>query len=445
MTKEELKTKIISAISLGCDKNRVDLEKMLGMLKEYGFTITDEVENADIVIVNTCAFIEPAQKEAIMNIIYVEDLKKRGQIEKVIVSGCLPERNYDEICENFPLIDKFMHLRENQNIISIIEDLYGVANSKPIKTIRRVITNSPSYAYLKISDGCSNACSYCTIPRIRGRYRSYPIEDLVQEAKMLVQGGAKEIVLVAQDITRYGEELYGENCLIKLCDKLSKIKDLQWIRLHYLYPEKLDDTLLDYIAKNDKICKYIDLPLQHIDNDILVSMRRKLDEYATRKLVKKIKEEYPSLAFRTTFIVGYPGETRAKFKKLYDFVKESKFDYAGFFPYSREAGTAVVRVEFSGFNETYTKDINVIIKPCFGTYRGEAVLFSLADGDLPTELIFGSETEIVSAEYADGSEIEVVAGKITGIAVENEDLGKDLVVNVKITDFDGSYFKGEIE
>ena len=333
MTKEELKTKIISAISLGCDKNRVDLEKMLGMLKEYGFTITDEVENSDIVIVNTCAFIEPAQKEAIMNIIYVEDLKKRGQIEKVIVSGSLPERNYVEICENFPLIDKFMHLRENPNIISIIEDLYGLANSKPIKTIRRVITNSPSYAYLKIADGCSNACSYCTIPRIRGRYRSYPIEDLVQEAKMLVTGGAKEIVLVAQDITRYGEELYGENCLIKLCDKLSKIKDLQWIRLHYLYPEKLDDTLLDYIAKNDKICKYIDLPLQHIDNDILVSMRRKLDENATRKLVKKIKEEYPSLAFRTTFIVGYPGETRAKFKKLYDFVKESKFDYAGFFPY----------------------------------------------------------------------------------------------------------------
>ena len=227
MTKEELKTKIISAISLGCDKNRVDLEKMLGMLKEYGFTITDEVENSDIVIVNTCAFIEPAQKEAIMNIIYVEDLKKRGQIEKVIVSGCLPERNYDEICENFPLIDKFMHLRENPNIISIIEEMYGLANSKPIKTIRRVITNSPSYAYLKISDGCSNACSYCTIPRIRGRYRSYPIEDLVQEAKMLVTGGAKEIVLVAQDITRYGEELYGENCLIKLCDKLSKIKDLQ--------------------------------------------------------------------------------------------------------------------------------------------------------------------------------------------------------------------------
>lgn len=440
MTKEELKTKIISAISLGCDKNRVDLEKMLGMLKEYGFTITDEVENADIVIVNTCAFIEPAQREAIMNIIYVEDLKKRGQIEKVIVSGCLPERNYDEICENFPLIDKFMHLRENPNIISIIEEMYGVANSKPIKTIRRVITNSPSYAYLKIADGCSNACSYCTIPRIRGRYRSYPIEDLVQEAKMLVTGGAKEIVLVAQDITRYGEELYGENCLIKLCDKLSKIKDLQWIRLHYLYPEKLDDTLLDYIAKNDKICKYIDLPLQHIDNDILKSMRRKLDEYATRKLVKKIKEQYPSLAFRTTFIVGYPGETRAKFKKLYDFVKESKFDYAGFFPYSREAGTASYYMKNQISSFTKRRRLKKLQKLQNG------IVTSLARekiGQVITVLVDSFDSD--SGEFIAHSQNLSPSVDFGVRFVDNGNIKCQTFVNVKITDFDGSYFKGELE
>lgn len=440
MTKEELKTKIISAISLGCDKNRVDLEKMLGMLKEYGFTITDEVENSDIVIVNTCAFIEPAQKEAIMNIIYVEDLKKRGQVEKVIVSGCLPERNYDEICENFPLIDKFMHLRENPNIISIIEDLYGLANSKPIKTIRRVITNSPSYAYLKIADGCSNACSYCTIPRIRGRYRSYPIEDLVQEAKMLVQGGAKEIVLVAQDITRYGEELYGENCLIKLCDKLSKIKDLQWIRLHYLYPEKLDDTLLDYIAKNDKICKYIDLPLQHIDNDILKSMRRKLDENATRKLVKKIKEQYPSLAFRTTFIVGYPGETRAKFKKLYDFVKESKFDYAGFFPYSREAGTASYYMKNQISSYTKRRRLKKLQK------LQNSIVTSLARekiGQVITVLVDSFDSD--SGEFIAHSQNLSPSVDFGVRFVDNGNIKSQTFVNVKITDFDGSYFKGELE
>ena len=440
MTKEELKTKIISAISLGCDKNRVDLEKMLGLLKEYGFTITEEVENSDIVIVNTCAFIEQAQQEAIMNIIYAEDLKKRGQIEKIIVSGCLPERNYDDIRMNFPLIDKFMRLRENSNIISIIEDLYGVANSKPIKTIKRVITNCPSFAYLKIADGCSNACSYCTIPRIRGRYQSYPLDDLVQEAKMLVQGGVRELILVAQDITRYGEELYGENCLIKLCDKLSKIKNLQWIRLHYLYPEKLDDTLLDYISKNDKICKYIDLPLQHIDNEILASMRRKLDENATRQLVKKIKDEYPSLAFRTTFIVGYPGETREKFRKLYDFIKESKFDYAGFFPYSREEGTASYYMKNQISSFTKKRRLKKLQK------LQNSIVTSLARekiGQVITVLVDSFDSE--SGEFIAHSQNLSPSVDFGVRFVDNGYIKCQTFVNVKITDFDGSYFKGEIE
>ena len=340
MTKEELKQKTVSAISLGCDKNKVDLEKMLGRIKEYGLQIVEEPEEADIVIVNTCAFIRPAQEEAIMNILSMEKLKNEQRIEKVIVTGCFPERNYNSMKENFPTIDAFLRLNENDNIVGTIEKLYGLEPSKPIKKYERVLTNSPSYAYLKIADGCDNVCSYCTIPRIRGRYKSYPMEDLVDEAKNLVSRGVKEIILVAQDPTRYGEDLYKENCLIKLCEKLCKIKGLDRIRLHYAYPEKVSDELLSYIAKNEKMCKYLDIPLQHIDNDILKSMRRKLDEKDTRELIEKIKSNYPEIALRSTFIVGYPGESKAQFKKLCDFVQETKFDYAGFFPYSREPNTA---------------------------------------------------------------------------------------------------------
>lgn len=219
MTKEELLQKRISAISLGCDKNKVDLENMLGRLKAYGFTITDEIENAEVLIVNTCAFIQPAQEEAIQNILHAEHLKNMGVIEKVIVTGCFPERNYESMKENFPKIDAFLRLRENENICQILEGLYDVAPSKPIKKYERIITNSPSYAYLKIADGCNNVCSYCTIPRIRGRYKSLPIETLVDEAKNLAERGVRELILVAQDTTRYGEDLYGENCLIKLCEK----------------------------------------------------------------------------------------------------------------------------------------------------------------------------------------------------------------------------------
>ena len=336
MTKKDLINKRISAISLGCDKNKVDLEKMLGLLQNYGFEIVDDVYNCDIVIVNTCAFIQPAEEEAIANIIVMENLKEKGIIEKIIVSGCLPERHFDSMKENFPSIDLFLRLRENNLICQKIESLYGVEESKVKTTNHRVLTSGKSYAYLKIADGCDNVCSYCTIPRIRGRYRSVPIDELVDEAKLLVDKGVKELILVAQDTTRYGEDLYGENKLIELCEKLCKIKNIRWIRLHYLYPEKVTGRLLEFIDKNEKMCKYLDIPLQHIDDKILLSMRRKLGEEDTLKLVEKIKNTYPNFAFRSTFIVGYPGESGKQFKKLYKFIENTRFDYAGFFYYSKE-------------------------------------------------------------------------------------------------------------
>lgn len=439
MTKEELKNKIVSAISLGCDKNKVDLEKMLGRIKEYGFHITDDVKGADIVIVNTCAFIQPAQEEAIMNILEMEKLKENGVIEKVIVSGCFPERNYNSMKENFPTIDYFMKLRENDNVCQIIEKLYDVELTKPAKKFERVLTNSPSFAYLKIADGCNNVCAYCTIPRIRGRYVSYDMDDLVDEAKNLVSRGVQEIILVAQDTTRYGEDLYGENALINLCEKLSKIKDLKWIRFHYAYPEKVSDELLEYISKNEKMCKYIDIPLQHIDDEILTSMRRRLNEEDTRKLIAKIKTNYPEIALRSTFIIGYPGETRKQFKKLCKFIEEAEFDYAGFFPYSREQNTASFYMK---------KQINKYIK----SYRTKKITkLQKTIVEKKAAQLIGQEIEVLVDSFNENT------GEFTGHSkkmsplvdfnvcfVDNGNISCQSFVKVRITDFDGSDFKGEI-
>lgn len=439
MTKEELKKKQVSAISLGCDKNKVDLEKMLGKLKSYGFQIIDDAENADIVIVNTCAFIQSAQEEAIANILEFENLKKLGRVEKVLVTGCFPERNYNSMKENFPEIDAFLRLRENDNICQIIENIYGVENSKPIKKYERVLTNSPSYAYLKIADGCDNVCSYCTIPRIRGRYKSSPIEELVDEAKNLVARGVKEIILVAQDTTKYGEDLYNDNALIKLCTQLSKINDLKWIRLHYAYPERLTDELLSYIAKNDKMCKYIDVPLQHIDDSILKSMRRRVDEEGTRNLIEKIKGRYPEIALRSTFIVGYPGESRKQFKKLCQFIKQGDIDYAGFFPYSKEPNTASFYMKKHLLN--WTKN------------RRSKKIRSIQNDVVSKKVLsmIGQEIEVLvdyfdemTGEYCGHSQKLSPTVDFGVRFVDNNIVDVADIVKVKIYDFDGSDFKGEI-
>ena len=439
MKTEELQKKVISAISLGCDKNRVDLEKMLGKLKAYGFEITENVENSDIVIINTCAFIRPAQEESIMSIIEIEDLKAKGLIEKIVVTGCFPERNYSQMKENFPNIDAFLHIRENENICQVIEGLYGIEKGRNVKSFERILTNNPSYAYLKIADGCNNVCSFCTIPRIRGRYKSQSIEKLIDEAKNLVSRGVKEIILVAQDTTRYGEDLYKENKLIELCEKLSKIKDLQWIRLHYAYPEKVDKTLLDYIMKNPKMCKYLDIPLQHIDNEILTSMRRRLDEDKTRELIKLIKTEYPEIALRSTFIAGYPGEKGKQFKKLLQFIKESEIDYAGVFPYYREENTAsyFMKNQVSEFVKKGRKKKIDKIQQKITTKKAKYEI---------------GQEEIVLVDYFDentgefcGHSQKASPSVDFGVRfVDNGNIKISQFVKVKITGFDGCDYKGEI-
>lgn len=338
MTEKELLEKKVSAICLGCDKNRVDLEHMLGNLREFGFEVIDDITNAQIIIVNTCAFIAPAVKESIDNILLATK-QKNGVCEKVIVTGCINERYFEEIKAEIGEVDKFVKVKDNDTIIQTLFDCYNVDKKIKNHDSERLLTTPSHYAYLKIADGCNNGCAFCTIPRIRGRYKSEELSDLVKEAKELASQGVKELIIVAQDITRYGEDLYEKNMLIPLLEKLSKIKGIEWIRLHYAYPEKIDDELLEYIYNNDKICKYLDIPLQHIDNKILYEMNRRCDEKQTRELITKIREKYPKIALRTTYIVGFPGETRKQFKNLLEFIKQNPMPNVGFFPFYREEKT----------------------------------------------------------------------------------------------------------
>ena len=331
----------IGAISLGCDKNRVDTEKMLSRLVGGGHTLVGSEEEADVIIVNTCAFIDKAKEESIDEILSAIAAKNAGKGKKVIVTGCLAQRYADTLKKEFPEVDAILGIADYDAILKTIKDVEDgekVLNCANLDAFYsdRVLTTPYHYAYLKIADGCSNHCTYCAIPSIRGKYRSEKLEDLICEAKKLSDDGVKELILVAQDVTRYGTDFDGKPHLIELLDRLSKL-DFAWIRLLYLYPEMVDDALIEYVKNNDKIAKYMDIPLQHVDDDVLKRMNRRTDEKSIRELIAKLKNA--GIAVRTTFICGFPGETQEQFEKLEKFVKEVKFDYAGFFANSREEGT----------------------------------------------------------------------------------------------------------
>ena len=438
MTQKELLDKSISAISLGCDKNRVDLEHMLGKLKDYGFKIISDINDAQIIIVNTCAFILPAIKEAIENILLAIK-QKQNKCEKVIVSGCLNERYLNEIKNEFKEVDCFLRLKDNDNIVKIIQSLYGIECDEKFRSDERLLTTFSHYAYLKIADGCNNGCAYCTIPRIRGRYRSVEIDELYKEAKQLAKQGVKELIVVAQDITRYGEDLYNKNCLIELLEKLSKIKEIEWIRLHYLYPEKITDELLKYINENEKICKYLDIPLQHIDNEILYEMNRKCDEKTTRELIEKIKKDYPNFTIRSTFIIGFPGETKKQFNKLLDFIKTAKLQNVGFFPFYKEEKTKAFYMKKQIPNFIKKKRLKIIEK---------------AQQEIADKLNFNRINQVVRVlidEFDDNTGCFVGRDEYNSPNVDffieindNNNIECGKFYNVKITDYKNRIFKGEI-
>ena len=344
--------KKVGMISLGCPKNQVDAEIMLSKLKDGGFEIVNDPVEADVVIVNTCGFIEDAKRESIENILDMISYKEDCENLKVLITGCLAERYQAEIFEEIPETDAVIGIGANEYICEICDRIINgeKVESFPPKTDLkiegdRILTTPPYSAYLKIAEGCSNHCTYCAIPSIRGPFRSRPSESILEEAKKLADSGVKELVVVAQDTTRYGEDLYGKNALAPLLKALSMIEGIEWIRLLYLYPERIDDVLIDEIANNDKIVKYMDIPLQHCNKNVLKRMNRHGDRESLTALLKKIREKIPGVTIRTTFIAGFPGETEEEFNELCEFVEEMKFERMGCFAYSEEEGTPAVKLD----------------------------------------------------------------------------------------------------
>ena len=344
-----LSKKIFGVISLGCDKNRVDSEKLLGLLKERGCSLTDDLSKAQIVIVNTCAFLQSAREEAIETVLECADYKS-GNLEKLVVTGCLPEKFIDELYLPLQEADVFLGINDYEKIFEALERSYQederqnyVKKGKDGYIENRVLTTDEHYAYLKIADGCYNHCTYCLIPKIRGKYRSYPMEKLVKEAEDL--GEIAELILVAQDTTRYGEDLYDENRFVSLLKRLSALENIQKIRLLYCYPDVIGDELIEEIASNDKILKYMDIPLQHSENRVLKLMNRKGSREGYLALFKKLRARIPEIAIRSTFICGFPTETEEEFEGMQAFIEEAKLVNCGFFAYSREPDTGAYRLK----------------------------------------------------------------------------------------------------
>ncbi len=344
--------KRIGVISLGCPKNLVDSEIMLGLLKGAQYEIVNDKENADVLIVNTCGFIESAQQESINTILEMAKEKEKG-CEVLIVTGCMAERYREKILDLIPEVDAVLGTGNYKDIAEVINKayngektvLYGKLDETDYLDEERVTSTQKHTTYLKIAEGCDNYCTYCIIPSLRGKYRSRKMESLIKEANILANNGTKELILVAQDTTRYGVDLYGEKKLPELIREISRIDGIEWIRLLYCYPEEITDELIDEIANNKKVCKYIDIPIQHASDNILKTMGRRGTAEQTRDILNKLKERVPEIAIRTSLIVGFPGETEQDFEELKEFVEQFEFDRLGVFTYSKEEGTPAYKMK----------------------------------------------------------------------------------------------------
>lgn len=353
----------VGFISLGCSKNLIDTEVAIGKFKKNNYKIVNNPEEADILVINTCGFIESAKEEAINTILEMAEYKNK-RCRYLIVMGCLVQRYYEDLLKALPEVDLFIKIDEYDMLWDKIEDLIKrdivnksktntstkISGIKPLpmptvdEFLDRVITTGKNYAYLKIGEGCSNKCTYCAIPYIRGPFVSRQMEDILQEAEMLAKKGTKEIIVIAQDTTKYGIDIYGESKLAELLEKISQIKDIEWIRFLYSYPEGITDQLIEVVANNNKIAKYFDIPIQHISNEILKKMNRKTSKENIINIIEKIRIKIPDVTLRTSLIVGFPGESKENFRELCDFVKTAKFDKLGTFMYSKEEGTPAAKL-----------------------------------------------------------------------------------------------------
>lgn len=436
----------VGVVSLGCPKNQCDAELMLAKLEKAGFKLVPEAGLADVVIINTCGFIQSAKEEAIEEICEAISRKNDKINKKIIVTGCLAQRYQQQMDEEFPEIDAVLGLGKNSDIVSAVNRVMGGERVIDFGNIEehtmdgdRILSTLPHYAYLRIADGCDNCCTYCAIPQIRGRFRSRTMENIVSEAEGLVKSGVKELILVAQDTTRYGEDLYGKLALPELLNKLCEL-DVKWIRLLYCYPERMTDELIETIAKQDKICKYIDLPLQHCNGELLRDMNRTGDRESLTALIAKLREKIKGLTLRTTFITGFPGETEEQFTELAEFAHEIRFERLGCFAYSQEDGTPAA--DFPNHVADAEKE-----------HRAEIITEQqeIRMGDYCAEKV-GTVTEVVTEGYdrysemyfgRDASYAPEIDGMIYFTSKKKLSLGQ--FVKIKITDSLENNLIGEAE
>ncbi|MBE6916016.1 MAG: 30S ribosomal protein S12 methylthiotransferase RimO [Ruminococcaceae bacterium] len=433
----------IGVISLGCAKNLVDTEHMLAALDDAGYRVTGEIENTLAVVINTCGFLSSARAEALENIAEVAALKSEGKVQKIIVCGCLAERDRETLFEQAPEIDALVGCGSYHEIAEVLKKTlegnrvtaFGELTAEPLEA-SRLLTTPQYFSYLKIAEGCNNRCSYCVIPSLRGEYRSRVLEDVVAEAEGLAQSGTRELIVIAQDTSRYGTDLYGKRALPELLGKLCQIEDLKWIRVHYLYPDEIDDALIDVIASEEKIVKYLDIPIQHVSDRILTAMNRRGDHQYLDELFTKLRARIPGLVLRTSLIAGLPGETDEEFEELCDFLSRHKLERVGVFPYFREPGTVAAELP-----DQVPEDIK--------EHRCELIM-NLQDRIMEAfhQSRIGTEVEVLCEGYdryaeaffgrsaADSPEID---GKVFFTAKEKCSIGA--FVNVKITeDLDGDLF-----
>ena len=424
----------VGMVSLGCAKNLVNGEQMLWLLREAGYELVSDLAETEVLIVNTCAFIDSAKQEAIDTILEFAELKKEGKLKKLLVTGCLSQRYREEILRELPEVDGVLGTGSYDEIVPAVAaalagetpELFGDI-SGPVSEAGRVVSSGPGWAYLRIAEGCDNRCSYCVIPSIRGRYRSRPMENVLREAEALAKDGVKELIVVAQDITRYGTDLYGKPRLAELVRALAKISGIHWIRLHYLYPDLIDDELIDTVAAEPKVVKYLDIPIQHINDGILKKMNRRGTGAEIEALLTKLRRRIPGLVLRTSLITGLPGEGEAEFEELCAFLKRAKLERAGVFAYSQEEGTPAYSMdrpdaETASHRAELAVDIQSEIMDEFNASRLDTVQEVLAEGyDRFADCWYGRT-------YADSPEVD---GKVffTGSGVKAGQF-----VKVRITD-----------
>lgn len=423
-------------ISLGCDKNLVDSEVMLGLIRQKNYTITDDETEADIIVINTCCFINDAKEESINTILEMAEFKKKGILKALIVTGCLAQRYKSEIQEEIKEVDAVLGTTSYEHIVECIEEVLSRGKSKiefedlnylPKVSAKRINTTGGYYSYLKIAEGCNKHCTYCIIPKIRGNYRSVPMEKLIDEAKELAENGVVELMLVAQETTLYGVDLYGKKMLPKLLKELCKISGLQWIRILYCYPEEITDDLIQVIKEEDKICKYLDIPIQHGADAVLKKMGRRTNQMELQTMVEKLRKAIPHITLRTTLITGFPGETQKDHEELMEFVQKMKFDRLGVFTYSPEEDTpaAIMEIQIEETIKEDRKDEIMKLQQKIVFEKAEESLYQivkvLIEGKLQDENIFIGRT-YKDAPNVDGfifvnSSHELMSGEFVNVRV----------------------------